>query len=128
MATIQPEAVKKLIQSYKDDTEMVEVIMDALKSFETYHASIFRMETQKYLYAAGVMDAETYRVEIPHLDKQRTNCHNEVLSNIKILNRLAQQAGLPPLYDGTVSEERPYRREVANAVLGFVEQVIQDRG
>lgn len=128
MAEIQTEAFKKLIQCYKDDAEMVEVIMDALKSFETYHASIYRMETQKYLYAAGAMDTETYRVEIPHLDKQRTSCHNEVISNVKILNRLAQQAGLPPFYDGTVSEERPYRREVANAVLAFIEQVIQNRG
>lgn len=74
------------------------------------------------------MDADTYREEIPALDKTRTVHHNALLTQVNILNRLAKLAGLPPFYDGVVSEERPYRREVANAVLAFVEQVILNRG
>ena len=43
------------------------------------------------------------------------------------MNRLAEQAGLPPVYDGIVSEERPYRTELADAILAFVADVITNR-
>lgn len=34
---------------------------------------------------------------------------------------------LEPIYAGTVSKERPYRREVANAVLDYLQSVIENR-
>ena len=43
------------------------------------------------------------------------------------MNRLAEQAGLPPVYDGIVSEERPYRTELADAILVFAADVITNR-
>ena len=43
------------------------------------------------------------------------------------MNRMAEEASLPPLYDGVVSEERPYRRELADAVLAFVREVMINR-
>jgi hypothetical protein len=61
------------------------------------------------------------------MDKRRTMCHNSVLSSINILNRLATKENLSPLYDGTVSEERPYRTEVADAVLEYIEDIIKKR-
>lgn len=127
MSTLQSETLVSLIRFYKDDADMVELIMDAIKSFEAYHASIYKLEAQKYLYSAGVMDAETYREEIPLLDQQRTNCHNQVLSNVQVLNRLAEKAGLPYIYDGVISRDQPYRREVADAILSYVGQVMLDR-
>ena len=54
-------------------------------------------------------------------------CHNSVIANVSIMNRLAEQAGLPPVYDGIVSEERPYRTELADAILAFVADVITNR-
>ena len=73
------------------------------------------------------MDRETYREEIPYLDGIRTAKHNAVISNVKLLNRLAEQVGLEPFYTGTVSEERPYRTELADAVLLFVREIIENR-
>ena len=61
------------------------------------------------------------------LDNTRTACHNVVLDSINILNRLAEQHGIPSIYDGNVVREQPYRREVADAVLGYVEKTIQER-
>jgi len=40
---------------------------------------------------------------------------------------MAAKEGLELIYNGIVSEERPYRREVANAVLEYVEKVIRER-
>ena len=73
------------------------------------------------------MEADTYRELIPRLDKTRTYTHNALLTQVNVLNRIAAEANLPPVYDGIVSEERPYRREVANAVLDFVQQIILNR-
>ena len=41
---------------------------------------------------------------------------------------VAEKNELVPVYDGVVSEERPYRREVANAVFEYVEYLIKKRG
>lgn len=40
---------------------------------------------------------------------------------------MADKAGLDPVYDGVVSKERPYRREVANAVFEYIESIINSR-
>lgn len=125
---VNADTLKQLLAHYHDDQDMIDTILDALESFEQYHAAIYALEIRRKLYAAGAMDSETYREEIPARDKTRTVHHNAVLTQVNILNRMAGMAGLPPFYDGVVSEERPYRREVANAVLAFVEQVILNRG
>ena len=46
---------------------------------------------------------------------------------MKVVFLAAKAAGLPLFYEGVVSEERPYRREVANAVLEYVETVVRER-
>ena len=64
---------------------------------------------------------------ITRLDKTRTINHNALLTRVNILNRIAAEVNLPPFYDGIISEERPYRREVANAVLDYVQKIIVER-
>ena len=49
------------------------------------------------------------------------------LGNVNVLNRLAEKNTLPPFYDGKVSQDRPYRREVANGVLQYVEKIVENR-
>ena len=70
---------------------------------------------------------EEYKDNVSKLDKMRTVNHNSVIANVNLLNRLAEKNGLQPVYDGIVSEERPYRREIANAVLDYVESIIKNR-
>ena len=125
--TVNVSTLDTLISLYKDDAETLEIITDALETFEKYHQAIYRLEIQRRLYTHGAMGAETYRTVIPDLDSVRTRNHNTLLSEVKLLNRLAEQNRLPPFYDGTVSEERPIRTWVADAVLDFVRQVIDDR-
>ncbi len=121
------DTVGKLLSFYRDDAEMISAVEHALTAFEKYHKSIFDLEIKRKLYACGAMEADEYREVIPARDKARTINHNALLTEVNILNRLAAAANLPPVYDGVVSEERPYRREVADAVLEYVRKIILER-
>lgn len=120
------KALDNLIQACKADSELLEIIQDALRSFEEYHTAIYSMEIRKQLLAGNV-DALQYQEEIGEMDRRRTSSHNAVISNISLLNRLAEQAGLPPVYEGVISREQPYRRQIADAVLDYVRDIILAR-
>ena len=124
---VNPETVTRLMEIHKDEPDLLEVIVDALESFEKYHQSVYKLEIRRMLYASGAMSAETYREVIPELDSVRTANHNVLLSEVTLLNRLAKQDGLPLFCEGEISGERPVRTRVADAVLAFVRQVISDR-
>ena len=119
-------SLKELVYLSFDDKELLDMIYDALISFERYHRAIYDMETKKKLYC-GAMDSLDYRKMENELDKLRTACHNAVIANVAMLNRMAEQKGIPPIYDGVVSEDRPYRRELADAILGYVAGIINER-
>lgn len=120
------KALDNLIQACKADSELLEIIQDALRSFEEYHTAIYSMEIRKQLLA-GTVDALQYQEEIGEMDRRRTGSHNAVISNISLLNRLAEQAGLPPVYEGVISRDQPYRRQIADAVLNYVRDIILAR-
>lgn len=121
------DVLEKLVAAYGDDPEVLEMIGDCIRDFSAYHAAIVEMETWLKLYNYDNTDRTTYQDKKVSLDKARTVCHNAVLGRVNVLNRMAAQTGLEPVYDGTVSEERPYRRQVANAVLAYLEDVIRNR-
>ena len=120
------KALDNLIQACKTDSELLEIIQDALRSFEEYHTAIYSMEIRKQLLA-GTVDALQYQEEIGEMDRRRTSSHNAVISNISLLNRLAEQAGLPPVYEGVISRDQPYRRQIADTVLDYVRDIILAR-
>ena len=119
-------SLDRLIENHKKDPELLEAIQDALKSFEEYHIAIYSMETRKKLLI-GTGEAMGFQAEIMTMDQKRTSCHNAVLANVSMLNRMAEMDHLPPVYDGTVSKEQPYRRQVADAVLEYVREIILER-
>ena len=120
------QSLDRLIENNKNDADLLEAIQDALKSFEDYHIAIYSMETRRKLLI-GTVEATSFQAEMMNMDQKRTNCHNAVLANISMLNRMAEMNGLPPVYDGTISREQPYRRQVADAVLGYVREIILER-
>ena len=120
------DTITKLIDIYKDDEKILNVIERAISTFEEYHQAIFKMELWMKVFSKAISGSE-YQDNVTRLDKSRTTNHNSVLGNVNLLNRLAEKNNLPPVYDGIVSQERPYRREVANAVLEYVEQIIKNR-
>ena len=119
--------LKKLAEIYQEDNELLDILYSSIKSFEEYHLAIYEMESWMKVYSYKSVDKEEYQSKVTDMDRRRTMCHNSVLSSVNILNRLAAKENLPLVYDGIVSEERPYRREVANAVLEYVENIIKNR-
>ena len=127
MAAVNVETLNGLIRHFGDDRDDLDMIVKAIETFEDYHMAIYRLELTRRLYACNAIDSQTYRSDAEARDKTRSYIHNGVIAQVGFLNRLAEEAGLPPFYDGVVSEERPYRRELANAVLAFVREVIVNR-
>ena len=125
--SLNAETIGKLLSAARDDHELAEMIENALTVFENYHRAVYALEVKRKLYACGAMDADEYRDLIPKMDKTRTMTHNAVLTQVNILNRMAAAQSLPPVYEGVVSEEKPYRRQAADAVLEYVRQIILER-
>jgi len=124
---INEDCLNKLIESARNDKEMLEMILDFLKGFEDYHRAIFEMESWMKMYNHKNMPGNEYQATVAELDGNRTSCHNAVLASINILNRMATLNNIPEIYSGMVSEDQPYRREVADAVLKYVENIISMR-
>ena len=127
MSKINAETILKLSLLYAEDTDFLDILYSSLKSFEEYHSVIYDMELWMKIYSYKSVDKEEYQSKVTEMDRRRTMCHNSALSSVNILNRLATKENLPLVYDGIISEERPYRREVANAILEYVENVIKMR-
>lgn len=125
--SLNKDAISKLINLSKDDSEALEFIYTALNSFAEYHRAVMADQLFPLVYSGGGMEGEQYRLQRAALDKQRTNAHNALLANVNLLNRMASAAGVEPVYDGIVSEARPYRREVADAVFAYISFLIDHR-
>lgn len=121
------ENLQALVKASKEDKELLLYISDCLKSFEDYHQSIFFMESWLKVYDYGTLERVEYQDKLTTMDRARTACHNALLGKVNMLNRMAEKVGVGPIYGGTVSEEMPYRRQVADAVLSFVESVVSSR-
>ncbi len=126
MPKINRENFKKLIEVYSGDPEMLNTVFSVISKFEDYHKAIFDMEMKIALYS-GMWTSEEYKEEYSSLDNYRTVCHNGVIAGVKILNRMAESKGVGVVFDGVVSEEKPYRRILADAVFEFVNEIIDNR-
>lgn len=124
---LNKETITKLLDIYRGDSEALEMIEAALLSIEEYHVAIYEMEIKKVVLTALEIEASEYRSQVEALDRNRTVHHNAMLTQVNILNRMASMNDLAPVYGGTVSEDKPYRRQVADAALAFARQVIVER-
>ena len=124
---INTDTLEKLISIYKDNTEMLKIISEQLESFEKYHSAIYFMESKLKVFTTEAVGTDEYQDAVKEMDKKRTRCHNDVIMAVSMFNRMAEKEGIAPFYDGEVSEERPYRRQIANAVLSYVEEIIEKR-
>lgn len=116
-----------LLAGAQDDPELLEFFSDCLASFRAYQSAIVEMEGWMKLYRPKTLGVQAYQDRCTELDAARTRCHNAVLANIGALNRMAAAQGLEPVYDGTVSEDQPYRRQVADAVLAYLHTLLTER-
>ena len=125
--SISKDNLTKLLSETHFDSELLDMVSRCLITFEKYHSAIYEMEMWIKLYDYNNLSHEEYKDRREQLDRSRTVCHNAVLDSINILNRIAAQFESPAIYDGKVSREQQYRREVADAVLDYVNSIIIER-
>ena len=124
---INMESIQSLIEKNSEDTEVLKLIEECLLSFCEYHVSIYQMQIWLRLHSYLNMSREDFQTGFTTLDKSRTLCHNAVISNIAILNRLCNKSVIPLVYDGVITEEHPQRIAIADEVLAYVEKTVADR-
>ena len=79
------------------------------------------------IFSNGNVDKDNYKIKLKSLINQELHTITLYWVMLNVLNRLAEKNTLPPFYDGKVSQDRPYRREVANGVLQYVEKIVKNR-
>lgn len=62
-------------------------------------------------------ELNVYQKEAEAIDASRTLKHDRAISSLKILNRMAEQAGLSPIYRGDIDLDD--RKDVTHAVIRF---------
>ena len=125
--TFSAENLNRLIVAAYDDAELMGFISERLSSFEDYHKAIYEQSIFLKLYSGKNLSGEEFREKHSRFEESRTRAHNAVLVSVNTLNRLATERGIPVIYDGVASEDNPYCRMVADAVLAYVESVILNR-
>lgn len=121
------QSMSALINACRNDPELIDLLSEILKHFEDYHRAIIALESYAALHDYANTDRDQYREQFEGMDAARTRLHNVVLDDMRLLNKLADSFGLSPVYDGVISADRPYRRQVANAALAYLEHMITER-
>jgi len=124
--TINAGALESLINALQDDPLMLGAVYDAVVIFEEYHSAVIAEQALKLVYEHGVATPE-YRERYTDADATRTRVHNAVIARVALLNREAEKRGIAPIYKGEVSTEYPARRELADAVMAYLETIVENR-
>jgi len=124
--TINAGALKSLITALQDDPIMLDAIYGAVVVFEEYHSAVIAEQALKLVHEHGVVTPE-YRERYTDADATRTRAHNAVISKVALLNSEVEKRGIAPVYVGGVSTEYPARRELADAVMEYLDTIIENR-
>lgn len=108
------QATLDYLQKDPDNNELV--IVPAREHFKEYALIVLRFNDQLAAWR-NEMDGQDYRVLAENLDQHRTNIHNFCLSDIKILNRLAEKKQQVPF--AVSSKENPDRTDYGQAIVKY---------
>ena len=100
----------------KDPDNNEPVIVPAREHFKEYALIVLRFNDQLAAWR-NEMDGQDYRVLAENLDQHRTNIHNFCLSDIKILNRLAEKKQQVPF--AASSKANPDRTDYGQAIIKY---------
>ncbi len=110
-------------QSDKDfAAEDLEALNDAMTSFREYVNAVDAGEQQIRL-AAIRFEGEEYREMVTRYDRNRHNQHEDAIANCRLVNRLAELYGTPPLFTG----DDQNRLEIADFALDVVVELFKNR-
>lgn len=125
--TLNDNTISELIRLNENDKEILDFIYDITKSFECYYCTVYEMEMKSRLYNSSILGGDAYQEMVTLADQNRTFSHDALIVQVEAMNNLASAHSLPPVYDGVVSREKPYRRMLADAVFQWMEEIIKNR-
>lgn len=83
MHELNSKSMLALVLIAKEDTDLIDLMIDAFRDFEKYHSAIIDLETYTTLHDYGNTDRDRYRTEYGELDATRSRCHEAVLQDVR---------------------------------------------
>ena len=111
-----------LVNSYNDDEDALDLIETNMNNLNGYVSAVYAMEVQIQTLRFR-LEGEDFREAVTNLDKRRRNAHETAIAACSILNRLANLAGVDPLYSGNLED----RNEVAEFWIAIVDELFHGR-
>lgn len=118
---LNSNAYFQLLKAEKDP-DVLEYIEDTVKTCTDYVQRVDMMETQM-ITARMRMDQDQYQEFIVNIDAQRRRCHNDAISSMGFLNRVAAANGLEPVFLGDQAD----RYQVADFCLELTVAIFNNR-
>ena len=106
-----------LVNSYNDDEDSLDLIETNMNNLNVYAMEV-QIQTLRFR-----LEGEDYREAVTNLDKRRRNAHEAAIAACSILNRMANLAGVEPLYSGNLED----RNEVAEFCIAIVDELFHGR-
>jgi len=111
-----------LLSLAKDDADLCEIIVDAVKACTGYVSAVCESEAQIKIARLTLSGADL-RERVTDWDQRRHNAHEAAILSTKILNRVAEQKGVGPVFTGDPSK----RLEVADFCLALTTRIFEER-
>lgn len=100
----------------------LEIIQDAVESFTSYVKDVDVGEQQIKL-AYATMDGDELRQRVTAIDARRRRHHEDAISNVKLLNRLAEIYQISAIFTGEIED----RLQVADFCLDITVELFEAR-
>ncbi|SHK36534.1 Protein of unknown function [Clostridium cavendishii DSM 21758] len=92
------------VVSKTDDFECLDIMEELIKSASDYVRRVNVLEIG-LMVGKYNKDGDEYRKYVDKLDKQKSNAHSGLISNVKIINRLCRNNNLPLIYEGNEEDK-----------------------
>ena len=112
----------KLVNAVGDDEDAIDLVKQLMDAAIGYVKAVYDMETELPFLSLH-LKGEEYKELYSALDRERSNKHEAAIARVKMINRLAEQVGQEPLFDGDPSE----RLQVAAFCIAVVDEIFQKR-
>lgn len=97
------EKFVSIVNAYKDDNDVLDIIQKDMKSIGDYFSSVYMMETSMSIIYARY-EGQELRDRIEALDSNRRFCHERAIMGVKRLNRFADMKNLEPVFSGDTDD------------------------
>lgn len=108
---MRKEKINKLIESWKDDKEVLDIIQADVLALGEYTQAVYYYEGEEVRDALGKND------------QSRHDAHERAIMGVKRLNRFASMKGLEPIFEGDIDN----RYEVADFCCATVKEYFDNR-